>query len=1047
MRILLRVSAAAALAYLGVVVGPASAAPAPSTIAQTPAAQSTLSGKVTDSRGAPLAGATVSAEGGGRTYSATTRNDGTFSITLPPGLYSVAINHGGFQTAQNEVAIPAGGNVTISVPLADQSLQSLQVIGRSSVSFNRTPFNVSESAVSTLPSVDIDLRQSPNITDVVATVPGVVASRTFSSTPNTNFVVRGGALQTRVTIDGHPISSGTVGQWNTNYANSMIFQSAEVVKGAGLNGSIAGESAVGTVNLRTRDFTRNNSTGATIGFDSYSGGLYNVFADVNFLKDNKASLIVQKAFTGFNGPWGGTTQYRAGSSNVSSAGSATLQPTSFLGNVQWTGDFSNNFSTEAELVKLRYRFSQSSSVTLEYLGLQGQYQPQGGSYAQTLGYMTIQACQSGVNTGTFQPTLATCAANSTYTAPYTFSKIGQTVPAYSWFPNSFIQNNEPLFAAEFRTAIKGDTLLFRPYTHLVNRFISGTWENHYPGNGGGWFAVTNVANCQAVEVNPTPTSNGAKGPCFTVNSGPNGAAYIGPAAPATPVRYKTTNVAPSCSPTPPYTCYTTPTGFQNDGTVGFSTPFSQPELDKLNGYTFSYVHPVGDNIYNFSYDYRKDYSQFSTADTSGAAQGCYFVIGSVSGAAAAAAQPGCSLVALAGRLPRSSISIPPTVAQYGDFALTGTFQLNPKLRVSLGNYFEVYKLNAQIENPAVLQAYATKPGVLNAGAAPVALIPVGQTVSHYDPHLGVEYRVNRDLSLRASAGSSITQPYPGLVSGFGSVSIPNAANGGNYTNSIPNFHIKPETTVVYDAGLDQRLADGGVLSLDAYDLTIHDVFLTNTTNIGSIPGICGPGQNTSFPNALCLQTNSINGPIQRNYGLELSLTKIPPAGFGYFLSATLNRTYLDQLPLSIYFSNTSPTNGNFNINGEQLYGYPFFKAYGQMLWSDLRGNTFELGADYQGSNNFTFGPPYVFWDAGAKVPLVAHRLRLQVSVQNLFNLNTGTLLGRALAAQGNVEPTVWLDPATHRLRPGNGFVYTAQGAVQIQAVAPRNVRLSLDFGM
>ncbi len=1044
MRILFRVSAAAALAYLGVVVGPASAAPAPSTVAQAPTAQSTLSGKVTDSRGAPLAGATVNAEGGGHTYTATTRNDGSFSISLPPGVYAVTINHGGFQSAQNEIAIPAGGNITINVPLAEQSLQSLQVIGRSSVTFNRTPFNVSESAVSTLPSVDIDLRQAPNVTDLVATVPGVVASRTFSSTPNTNFVVRGGALQTRVTVDGHPISSGTVGQWNTNYANSMIFQSAEVVKGAGLNGSIAGESAVGTVNLRTRDFTRNNSAGGTIGFDSYSGGLYNVYADVNFLNGNKASLIVQKAFSGFNGPWGGTTQFRSGSTGASTAGIGTGAPTSFPGLTQWTGDFSNNYSTEAELVKLRYRFNETSSVTLEYLGLQGQYQPQGGSYAAYVGNMTLQACQNGT---AFQPTLATCLPNSTYTAPYTFKNIGQTLNAYSWFPQSYIQNNEPQFAAEFRTAIKNDTVLFRPYTHVINRFISGTWENHYPGNGGGWFAVTNVANCQAVEVAPTATG-GAKGPCFSVNAPPNGPAYIGPGPPPAPVQYKVTNVAPTCSPTPPYTCFTTPTGFQNDGTIGFSTPFSQPELDRLNGYTFSYIHPVGDNIYNFSYDYRKELAQFSTADTSAAAPGCTFVIGAVSGTAAHNAQPGCSLVTLAGRLPRSSISIPPTVSQYGDFALTGTWQLNPKLRVSLGNYFEIYKLNAQIENPAVLNAFATAPGIMNAGAAPVALIPVGQTVSHYDPHLGLEFRANRDLSLRASAGSSITQPYPGLVSGFGSVSIPNAANGGNYTNTIPNFNIKPETTVVYDVGLDQRLADRGVLSLDLYDLTVHDVFLTNTTNIGTIPGICGPGSgNTAFPQALCLQVNSINGPIERSYGLELSLTKIPVSGFGYFVSATLNRSYLDQLPLSIYFSNTSPTNGNFNINGEQLFGNPFFKAYGQLLWADVRGNAFELGADYEGSNNYTFGPPYVMYDAAAKVP-IARRVRLQLSVQNLSNLNTGTLLGRSLMNQGNVQPTVWLDKTTHQLRPGNGFGnYFGQGPANLNALPPRNVRLSLNFDM
>ena len=86
------------------------------------------------------------------------------------------------------------------------------MIGRSSTSYNRAPFNISESAVSSLPAQLITQRQNPNLTDTVATVPGVIAERTFSSTPNTDFAVRGSPLQTRVTIDGHPISSGISGQ-------------------------------------------------------------------------------------------------------------------------------------------------------------------------------------------------------------------------------------------------------------------------------------------------------------------------------------------------------------------------------------------------------------------------------------------------------------------------------------------------------------------------------------------------------------------------------------------------------------------------------------------------------------------------------------------------------------------------------------------------------------------------------------------------------------------------------------------------------------------
>jgi outer membrane receptor protein involved in Fe transport len=1060
-RIVLRVSTAAALAYLSLV-GPVSAAARPETIAQTAPAQTVaITGKVADSRGAALPDANVLVEGGSKSYTAKTGNDGSFTLNLPPGVYTVTVNHGGFQTTQNDLAVVAGTPANVSVTMQELNLSSLRVIGRTSTTSSRsTPFNVSESSISSLPPIEIAMRQNNNLTDTLATVPGVFASRTFSATPNTSFVVRGGAVQTRVTIDGHPVSSGISGQWNTNYAIAGIFQDAEVVKGAGLNGSIAGESAVGTVNIRTRDFTRNNSAGLSIGTDSWSGGIYNAYADVNFLKDNKASLIVAKSFIGFNGPWNNYFGNRNGVTSAITPGTGLVP--NIIGLDQFQGDFSNRYSLQGELAKLRYRFNETSSLTLEYLGLQGQYQPQGGAYSTYLGMMTLQACRNG---GTaFQPTLATCTSQSNYTAPYTFNQIGNSLPAYTWFPNSFIQNNEPQFAAEFRTSFKGDTVLFRPYTHLINRFISGVNENKYPGNGGNnnpgaWFAVTNAANCQVKFIAPIATATpppgvpatGAAGPCFTTTSGPNGASYIG--GDNTQHVFATTPVAPVCSPTPPFTCFTTNTTIENDGAFGYGTPFSQPELDRLNGYTLSWVHPAGNNIYNFSYDYRKDFTQSASTDQTQAASGCQFVIGGVTGnavkvtnavpggpAVGSLYQPGCSTSQFAAPytnynlLPRSSIGTPPTVSQFQDFALTGTWQFGEKLRVSLGNYFEIYRLNAQIEDPGVLATYAA---LGNSNAAPVALVTRASQYSHYDPHLGFTYRATPNLSIRGNAGSSITPPYAGLVSGFGSISIPNAA-AHNYTNTIPNFALKPETTVSYNLGLDNRFRDGTVFSLDLYNLTVHDVFLSNSQVFGTAASPpTGFGGITTFSDTLFINSNQINGPIQRSYGLEAQLSHIPALGFGYYLSATLQRAYYDQLPLSIYFANTTPAFGNFNVSGAQIFGYPFAKGYGQLIWQGPRGAALEIGADWEGQDNSTLGPSYTVVDASARIPLHP-KVALQVSVQNLLSFDRGTRLGRNLSGQGNIEPTVYLS---------GGQLLRSGSATSVQALAPLTARVMLNFAV
>lgn len=1034
------------------IVGPISAATTGATTVGQASQQGTITGKVTDQAGNGLGGALITAVGAGTRVTATSGDDGSFSLAVPPGVYAVTVNKGGFQSAENDgITVADSSPVNLTVALNEANLQSLQVIGRVSTTTgnNHAPFNISESSVSILPPQEITLRENNNLTDTIATIPGVIAERTFTSTVNTNLVVRGLPLQTKVEINGHPVSNGIVGQWNSNYLASGIITNVEVLKGAGLNGATAGESAVGTINLLTRPFSNTNSAGFQLGGDQYSGSFYNFWADVNLLPQNRLSLIVAKTYNGFNGPWGGMYEDRIGKISTISPGHDF--PQNNLGLDQWIGDFSNGYGLAAENVKLRYKFSETTSLTMEYLGAQGQYSPQGGSYGVYVGPTTIQGCQNG---STFQATLnAACTSQSTYNAPYATGQIGTTVPGYTWFPNSYIKNNEPQFDAELRTAVGNDTLLLRPYTHVIYRYISGVAENQFPGNSStpsGFFPVTNIANCQAMFLAPGAKggpANGAVGPCFSNSMQPNSPSYVGPVQGGT--TFPTTAVAPNggtCSTVAPFTCWTTGTSIENDGLLGYGTPFSQPEFDQLNGYTFSWIHPMGNNILNFSYDYHKDFTSSASTDQTQAAAGCSFVIGSVSGTGVLGNggvpfQPGCSTAQIPqaspfasyNLLPRSAIGTPPTVETVSDIALTGTFQLTDKLRVALGNYFEIWRLNAQIENPAVLNQFAA---LGNSAAAPVALIPGNSSYSHYDPHFGLEYRVNPNTSVRASAGSSITEPYAGIVSGFGSISVPNAAQP-NYVQSIPNFSLKPETTVAYDLGFDTRLPDGGVLSMDAYDDTVHNVFLTSTTFIAPIAGITPfPG----FTGTGFQQNNTYNGPIQRAYGLEAALTRIPTVGWGYYMSASLNRNFYDQVPKSFYLANTTPSSGNFIINGAQVFGNPFFKGYFQVLYNGLHGMTAALGMDWEGQDNSNFGPPYQLYDAELRVPFKnVPNLHALVSVQNLFNYNNGTNLARTLSAQGWIEPTTYINNL--------GVLRPSGSAVGLQAVPPRDIRFSMSYDL
>ena len=1034
MRTPYRAAAAFALALLSFV-GPVSAATNSDVIAQASAAQGTLTGRVTNSRGDGLSGAVVTVSGGGGTRSVTTGGDGSFSIALPPGIYSVVVNRGGYQSVQAEdVAIVAGASVRLQIPLQESSVQSLRQIGRVSTTGNRNPINANVAAVATLNQSVIAERVPTNLNNVATELPGISVATTTGATANTFFETRGFFIQQKVNIDGHPVASGQFGNWNTNYASPFLFGQIEVLKGAGLNGPTAGESAIGTINLRTRDFTDRNTFEVAAGTDSYNGSYLNVFGSTNLL-NNRLSILAARASSGYNGPWDGFFTNRVGLNSGLPVG--TYQVPSPNGLVLFQGDLSNKYALQGELAKIRYRFSPSTSITAEYLGLQGQYFPQGGAYASYLGHVNVANCFTG-GAAQFDPTK--CSVTSTYNAPYAQSLAGSQAEGYQWFPNSYVQNNEPQFSAELRTTLKNDTVLIRPYTAEINRFINGQYEVRYPGNGGafggGWYQVTNVANCQVNFVAPTVAAGGAKGPCFGQNAQYNSPAYIGTNPGGFNFIAPTTPSAPVCTAASP--CWTTNTSQSNDGSWAYGTPFSQPEIDYLHGFTFSYIHPVGDNVYNLSWDENIENSTFNTGDTNTAAPGCRFVIGSgvTNDPAQPWYQPGCALgvtgPGVIGFLPRTSVGYAPTNIRKNDFALTGQFQLTPQLQLAVGNYLSVYKPDAQVEDPNVLAAFS-KLG--QPGAAPVALVHVGKTTTHYDPHVGIQYRVNRDLSLRATAGSSITIPYASIISGIDRIDLPNGANGQTYTLTQANPTLLPETQVAYDLGGDLRLRDGGVFSADAYDITVFNAFAANTVPLAgadlATAQSIAPGASGGY-----FVNKTINVAELRAYGLELSIAKNPLVGFGYRFTGSLERAYFDKIPQSVYLAGQSSL-----INGKQLDGFngsisvPYAKAYGEVRWALSNDSLFTFGADYEGNNNSTYGPPYTVYNTTMRFPIVKG-IPLQIAIDNLFNLNTGSTLGRALLNQGSQIVRFGCNAA------GTNCSYSGSPK-SLQFLYPRNVRIQV----
>jgi hypothetical protein len=1011
-RTLIRASLASVLS-LFVFIGPVSAATNTATTIAQATQTGTISGHVTGDNGSAVASATVVIDGSGQHQATTTDDSGNFTASLPAGLYTVSVTKGGFQPGSSDVTVASGTAVTVNVGLTATSLSNLNVIGRTSTTSGAAAkFNISSSQQQQLTQTQLTIRNTPDLTSELQELPGVTIPHATSN-PNQSFIIRGLRYETKTTIDGHPVSSGTSGTFLTNYTSSSIFGGVDVVQGGGLNGPLSAEAGAGIVNLRTPDFTAKDGAFLQGALDSYNGSLVTAIVNVNAL-NNKLQFVFGKTFTGYRGP-----TYNAQEADYSGAtppiGTGQI-PALSNGVIRYINDFSDTYGLNSELAKMRINFSSATSLSLGFLGLQGNFQPQGGAYGQFVGYLTVPQCTNANVAGAG----AACTVTSNYNSPDGQNLIGQTIPAYAFYPGSFVQQNQPNFNADFRTTIGNDTVLFRPYTANIRRLIDGTQENDIPGDAGNWFQVTNSANCQVAFVGATVANGGAKGPCFASGATPVGA-YV--TDPNTPHVFATTATPLVCTVTTP--CYTTSTAINNGGQYGYGSPYTTLEIDKLSGYTFSYIHPFGANTFNLSFDHYYDDAQSLINDASPLAPGCSFVLGS--GVANTPGKPGYQSTCGLPTLRPSPISVPETFSSISSLSGSATFAINSKLSVDLGAYFTHYLINGQQLSPTVYANYLaglTPATSAYAGGVPIVLSGVQNAASHFDPRFGLTFRANRDLVFRFSAGSSLNIPYAGLVSGFTTY----AQGATSITQSTPNPSLLPEEIVSLDLGSDYRTPDGTVLSGDIYNTVVHNPWINPQVQICNSNISCAAAFPGLEQTTLGYTSTTVNGAQQYAQGIEFSITHEPAKGFGYRVNSSFERLYyLGTNPLylatpQVYF------NGNQYVStGSGSTSVPYAKGYAEIQYASSNKSLLRFGMDYEGNNNEYNAPAFFIFDGGARVNTGFHDVMLGVSVENMFNQNFNALLGRGVEYQG-------LAPVTAVATTG-GYTY-GRGTYNTALVSP-----------
>jgi hypothetical protein len=305
-----------------------------------------------------------------------------------------------------------------------------------------------------------------------------------------------------------------------------------------------------------------------------------------------------------------------------------------------------------------------------------------------------------------------------------------------------------------------------------------------------------------------------------------------------------------------------------------------------------------------------------------------------------------------------------------------------------------------------------------------------------DPRIGVTYRANPGVSLRASAGASLAPPYLALIEN-GPASYSLSADSTYVSTTQQTGKVLPETSFGYDLGADLRLgADRQtILSTDLYLTNVKNQFVSSAAFLNGNLTFCPPSSGTKVtPAVTCpggvtpttlplFVTAATNLDNARYAGLEVSVIRNPHVGFGFTAQGALLKAYPYDLGSCLYSktaavggvvncslqntnlgivsganffgSGTSGTNGSpgngagNNYNAVNNHAIPYSQAYGEIHYRSSNGTYASYGLQYLGKNNSYNQPAFTISNATLRFPL-QDGIMLQGSIYNLFNVLSGS---------------------------------------------------------
>ena len=419
----------------------------------------------------------------------------------------------------------------------------------------------------------------------------------------------------------------------------------------------------------------------------------------------------------------------------------------------------------------------------------------------------------------------------------------------------------------------------------------------------------------------------------------------------------------------------------NGYTACNNTTFSVLESDKLKGGTLSFIHPMGNNEITGTYDYHSDETYAYYNDP-------------------------------------SNVAVPDTTARFHTLSLTGDFGLTSQLTLKAGAYETIWNLAGTQTGP-----FVTNPST---GKVTATTVPLKRTVARFDPHVALTFQPSYGTSLRLAAGTSTTFPYASQVSGLSVYTPPSGTGGATGSLSQKNATLQPEHATEFDLGVDKRLHDGTIVSLDLVNTQISNVFETLSSVPDPLPTPPAPPYGVVY--------QPVNAAKLSSQMAMLTIRKSPAQGLGYYLSATAARSIPTGIPIQSKGFVVPANDIQQCSDGGSAVCIPYLKGYGSLSYTTNDGTFFKLGVDYEGKNNTYFQPPFAIWDLTLRRP-VSKEFEVQLSTYNLLNTNTFS---------GMVTPNAGV-PMTGENASGQYGNYAAGLPYPLIPVQPRTVRLQFRY--